>query len=145
MLILLISLIFSCSNYSTITANVDLTGKYNITGTLVTTTNRDPNAPQAGFKTIDIWSIWVTNNVPALKTKDGTMQGVFFNNAYHYEGQVTIYPNPRVWMIYKIDIYPSANEGEIYGTETLTYFGNDGIGNPHMLGTESWTLAGIKQ
>jgi hypothetical protein len=145
MLVLLITLLFSFPNDHKNLEAVDLSGVWNITGTVVTTTSRDPTAPQPGSQMVDVWTITLTNGIPRLKTKAGSVDGTIVNETYHFEGQVTIYPNPLVWMTFKIDILPSTAAGQIYGTETLTYFGLDGVRNPHLLGTESWTFTGIKQ
>ena len=126
-------------------AVTDLRGVWNIIGTLVTTTNPDPNAPQPGFQAPDVWTVALNAGVPKLTTSKGSVDGTGVNTGYHFEGQVTIVPSPLVWMTFKIEIFPSVNYNQIYGTEELTYYGLDGVGNPHLLGTESWTIAGSKQ
>jgi len=145
MLLFLISFLLSFPNQTHVCEVADLTGNWTITGTIVTTTSRDPIAPKPGSQMMDVWAISLINSVPRLKTKSGTVDGVVVINAYHFEGQVTVFQNPFVWMTFKIDILPSAAVGQIYGTEALTYFGLDGIGRPHLLGTESWTFTGVKQ
>lgn len=126
-------------------AVTDLTGTWGIIGTLVTTTNPDPNAPQAGFQAPDVWTVALNAGVPKLTTNKGSVDGSGVNNGYHFEGEVVIYPSPLVWMTFKIEFFPSVVYNQIYGTEEFTYFGLDGVGNPHLLGTESWTIAGVKQ
>lgn len=143
--IIIVISISACKKDNNQPAVTDLSGNWAIIGTLVTTTNPDPNAPQAGFQAPDNWNIALNAGIPKLTTSKGSVEGSGINNGYHFEGEVTIYPSPLVWMSFKIDVFPSVNYNQIYGTEEFTYYGLDGVGNPHLLGTESWTIAGVKQ
>lgn len=120
-----------------------LIGSWKITGTLITTTNPDPNAPQPGFKAMDNWQIGLNNNIPSLTSSKGTVNGTVVGKGYHFEGQYDVYPG-LVWCAFVIEVTPSVNEGELYGTEEFKYYGFNGVGQPMFLGTESWTLEGEK-
>lgn len=122
----------------------DLPGQWAITGTLVTTTNPDPNAPQAGFQMTDTWIIGLNNGVPSLTSQEGSITGSVIGTGYHFEGQYDVLPN-IVWVTFMIEVFPGVQYNQLYGTQELRYWGVNGVGQPMILGTESWKIAGSKQ
>ena len=125
-------------------AVTNLSGTWGIVGTLVTTNNQAAGAPQPGFQAVDSWVVSLNGTVPVLTTSKGTVNGSGVGNGYHFEGMVTILAGVA-YMTFIIEIFPSVEYNHIYGTEQFNYFGIDGLGTPHPTGSESWTVAGIKQ
>lgn len=126
------------------TPKTDLRGTWNIIGTLVTTTNPDPEAPQAGYQAPDTWVLALNNNVPNLSSGEGSVDGTLVGTGYHFEGQFDIVSG-YVWVTFVIEIFPSAKYNNIYGTEEFKYWGLNGVGQTMFLGTESWKIEGTKQ
>jgi len=121
----------------------DLRGSWAITGTLITTTNPDPNAPQPGFQAMENWVIDVVNNVPVVTTPKGSANGSGVSNGYHFEGQYDVSPG-YVWATFVTEVFPSVQYNKLYGTSETKYYGLNGVNQPMFLGTESWQLAGSK-